>query len=106
MTRKSQKKKMIEPEASEQKEGKDTQHLETVAEWLKKVKFKRSLLGGVREEDVWKKIAELNALYERALEAERIRCDTLIEHYRLKPGSGEDRHLETEKQFVLMGKRQ
>ena len=41
-----------------------------ILEWLSHVRFRRALLGGVREADVWKKIAELDA--------ERIRFDTLL----------------------------
>lgn len=55
---------------------------QTVAEWLKKVKFKKKTLGGVSESDVWKKLEELNALYEAALAAERARYDALLEEYR------------------------
>lgn len=46
--------------------------------WLKETKFKRAIFGGVRESDVWKKIGELNALYEAALSAERARYDALL----------------------------
>ena len=46
--------------------------------FLKKVKFRRRIFGGVDEKSVWKKIGELNALYTKALEAERIRYDVLI----------------------------
>lgn len=49
-----------------------------IRQWLKKVRFKKSLFGGVREVDVWKKIAELNSLYEAALAAERTRFDVLL----------------------------
>lgn len=52
------------------------------AEWLKNIHFKRKLFGGVCEADVWKKIGELNSMYEAALSAERTRYDILIEHYR------------------------
>ena len=38
--------------------------------------------GGVNEADVWKKIAELNALYEAALSAERARYDALLKEQR------------------------
>lgn len=38
-----------------------------VYEWLKNVKFKRVRFGGVDEADVWKKIAELNGLYEKMI---------------------------------------
>ena len=46
--------------------------------FLKKVKFRRRIFGGVDEKSVWKNIGELNALYTKALEAERIRYDVLI----------------------------
>ncbi len=50
-----------------------------IQEWLKQVRFKKTLIGGVDEADVWKKIAELDDLYAQALEAERARCDALIQ---------------------------
>ena len=43
--------------------------------WLKRVKFKKRLFGGVDEADVWRKIEELNALYEKLLLLERGRQD-------------------------------
>lgn len=52
--------------------------MESVAEWLKKVKFKKTLFGGVDERDVWKKLDELNVLYNEALVAERARYDALL----------------------------
>lgn len=55
-----------------------TPEQEAVMEWLKTTKFKRKVIGGVDEADVWKKIEELTALYEKAVEAERVRYDTLL----------------------------
>lgn len=52
---------------------------ESLGKWLKQVRFKRCLFGGVSETDVWRKINELNSLYEAALSAERARYDALIE---------------------------
>lgn len=49
-----------------------------VQKWLKQVRFKRTLFGGVDEADLWKKIGELNSLYEAALSAERARYDALL----------------------------
>lgn len=49
-----------------------------IARWLEKVRFKKALFG-VSEADVWKKISELDVLYQQALNAERIRYDTLLE---------------------------
>lgn len=55
------------------------QQQENIKKWLKQVRFKKAILGGVKEADVWKKIAELNTLYEAALSAERARYDALLE---------------------------
>ncbi len=49
-----------------------------ITEFLKKVKFKKRLFG-VDEADVWKKIQELNHLYEEALVWERKRYDLLLD---------------------------
>lgn len=49
-----------------------------IAQWLKQVKFSKTLFGGVSERDVWKKIGELNELYNEALIAERARYDALL----------------------------
>ncbi len=38
-----------------------------IRQWLQSVKFKRTRFGGVDEADVWKKLDELNSLYEKAL---------------------------------------
>lgn len=51
----------------------------SIREWLNQVRFKKALFGGVQEADVWKKISELNAMYENALAAERMRYDSLLE---------------------------
>lgn len=52
--------------------------LKRIRSWLKQVRFKRTFFG-VSEADVWKKIAELNGLYETMLNAERARYDALLE---------------------------
>lgn len=49
-----------------------------IRDWLRRVKFRKAVFGGVRESDVWKKIEELNTMYEAALAAERMRYDTLL----------------------------
>lgn len=51
---------------------------QNIRDWLKQVRFRKAVIGGVRESDVWKKIAELNTMYEAALSAERVRYDTLL----------------------------
>lgn len=56
----------------------DNHCLDDVTDWLKKVKFRKKIFGGVDERDVWKKIDELNTLYNNALVAERARYDALL----------------------------
>lgn len=51
---------------------------EYIQTWLKRVRFKKAVIGGVSEADVWKKIAELHTLYEVTLSAERARYDALL----------------------------
>ena len=60
-----------------------------IQEWLKQVRFKKTLFGGVDEADLWKKIAELNTLYEAALSAERARYDALLAQRCGSPALGE-----------------
>lgn len=52
-----------------------------IGQWLENLRFHKQILRGVSEYDVWKKIIELNAMYEEALKAERIRCNAIIDHY-------------------------
>lgn len=52
---------------------------EKIIDWLKKVNFRKKFFGGVDEQDVWRKIQELNEMYEAALKAERIRYDVLLQ---------------------------
>lgn len=56
----------------------DNPELEAVARWLSSVKFKKKALGGLDPVDVWKKLEEMNALYENALVAERVRYNLLL----------------------------
>lgn len=49
-----------------------------IAAWVKKLRFKKKLFGGVDEDDVLKKMGELNALYEAALLSERVRYEALL----------------------------
>lgn len=57
--------------------------------WLKKVRFKKQLFGGISERDVWKKLEELNSMYNLALIAERARYDALLQKQRAygEPGA-------------------
>lgn len=52
-----------------------------IVRWIQKLKFKKKIFGGVDEDDVLKKIGELNSLYETALLNERARYDALLAKY-------------------------
>ena len=52
---------------------------EQMLRWLTKVRFRKTLFGGVDEHDLWKKLGELNDLYDSAIAAERARYDALLE---------------------------
>ena len=54
---------------------------EALLQWFKKVRFRKAFLGGVDETDVWRKLEELNRLYEASIAAERTRYDALLEAY-------------------------
>lgn len=60
------------------------QEQEELLAWLKTMKFKRARFGGVSEEDVWKKISELNRRYDACLRAERERYNALLESRGIK----------------------
>ena len=60
---------------------------EEIIAWIEKVKFRKQLVSGVNEQDVWKKIHELNEMYEAALRAERIRYNALLDHQKKKDES-------------------
>ena len=59
-----------------------TEEHREIQAWLDSVKFRPKVLGGVDEQDVWKKVSELDALYAEALAAERVRYDTLLDNYK------------------------
>jgi hypothetical protein len=65
----------------------ENENLKKISEWLESVRFRKQFFGGISENDVWKKINELNQMYQAALEAERIRYNTMLEHYKK---TGED----------------
>lgn len=58
-------------------EEKSWQQENRIVKYLQQLKFKKKLFG-VDEADVWKKIQELNHMYEESLKWERKRYDLLL----------------------------
>lgn len=42
-------------------------HIKRAEQYLERLKFRKRLLGGVREKDVWRAINHLNVLYDNAI---------------------------------------
>lgn len=55
---------------------------EKIIEFLKTVKFRKKMIGGLDARSVWKKLDELNRLYDAAIRAEKIRGNTLLAEYK------------------------
>lgn len=51
---------------------------EKLNQWFQTVKFRKTLIGGINEASLWKKLEELNGLYDDAIVAERARYDALL----------------------------
>lgn len=58
---------------------------EEILRWLRETKFRKVVFGGVSEADVWKKISELNDLYDAAFQAQRAHYEALLD---LQDGPG------------------
>ena len=74
--------KILFTERPKQSDEPMSEERKNILSWLQKVKFRHKVLGGVDEQDVWKKVSELDALYAKALAAERVRYDTLLDNYK------------------------
>ena len=68
---------MLEQSGFPQTEALNHEH-EKLKEWFRTVRFRKVLFGGVDEVHLWKKLEELNQIYEISLSAERARYDALI----------------------------
>jgi hypothetical protein len=50
-----------------------------IAEWLKGLKFRKTIFGGVDEANVWHKLDELQAQYQSAFDAQAERYQALLD---------------------------
>lgn len=53
--------------------------MDEIAKKLKKLKFKRNIIGGVNERDVWKKLDELQNDYRHAFEMQENKYQAIID---------------------------
>ncbi|MBQ8556024.1 MAG: hypothetical protein IJ438_09165 [Clostridia bacterium] len=52
-----------------------------IADFLGKMKLRKVTFGGVSEKQVWKRIGELNEMYQKMLEVERARYEVLLHQH-------------------------
>ena len=66
--------KRKQPSAPERLPGAEGECLnheqEEIVRWFRKTRFRKTLVGGVDEVQLWKKLEELYGLYEKAIRAE------------------------------------
>ena len=53
--------------------------MDEIAKKLKKLKFKRNIIGGVNERDVWKKLDELQNDYRHTFEMQENKYQAIID---------------------------
>ena len=54
-------------------------NMEEIAGWLKELKFRKKIIGGVDEVNVWHKLDELQAQYQSAFDAQAERYQALLD---------------------------
>lgn len=52
-----------------------------IADWLGKMKLRKVMFGGVSERQVWKRMGELNEMYQEMLKLERARYEVLLHQH-------------------------
>ena len=55
---------------------------EKLRQWFQEVKFRKVLFGGVDEIQLWKKLEELNQIYETSLSVHQRSCNAVIRKYK------------------------
>ena len=66
----------------------DANRMEEVSLFLKKLRFKRKLFGGLDEADVWKKLEELQQLYRKAFDEQNAKIRELEQLFLLIDQAG------------------
>ena len=74
-----------------------TEDLEKIAEYIKKIHFRKTIFGGIDEDDVWRQLEALQEEYERILLNEKAGAaavlkerDAEISHLKKLLASGKD----------------
>lgn len=60
--------------------------MQSISELFSKLRFRKKLIGGIDERDVWRKLDQVQQAYRSAYEEQRIRCKTILEMNGIDPG--------------------
>ena len=58
--------------------------MDDIAEMFRRLKFRKKLFGGVEEQDVWKKLDDIQKAYRSAYEAQAVRYETILAEHGIK----------------------
>ena len=61
-------------------------NMDDIAGIFEKMRFRKKLIGGVDEQDVWKKRDDLQKAYRSAYEAQQVRYEAILEANGIKIG--------------------
>ena len=61
-------------------------NMDDIAGIFEKMRFRKKLIGGVDEQDVWKKLDDLQKAYRSVYEAQQVRYEAILEANGIKNG--------------------
>lgn len=61
-------------------------NMDDIAGIFEKMRFRKKLIGGVDEQDVWKKLDDLQKAYRSVYEAQQVRYEAILEANGIKIG--------------------
>ena len=65
-------------------------NMDDIAEIFRKTKFRKKLFGGVDEQDVWKKLDDIQKAYRSAYEAQAARYEAILDEHGISLSSGHE----------------
>lgn len=65
--------------------------MQSISEMFAKLRFRRKLIGGVDERDVWRQLDAIQQSYRAVYEEQRTRCRTILEMNGIDPGLLDER---------------
>ena len=64
-------------------------NMDDIAALFQKLRFKKKIIGGVDEQDVWRKLDNLQKEYRSAYEAQKVACETILRQHGIDPAEAD-----------------